>query len=114
MKTLTFLFVFLLAVAFAQAQDNQPQKPVKVKEVPEAGCIIWPAELPKPVPHIVDADEYYRNQIVQPFYVRDEASKQDPCHYHGFTKGVLDEDLPFINTLTGTVFTFDYLRNSVR
>ena len=114
MKTLTFLFLFSFVVGFAQAQDNQKQEPVKVKEVPETGCIIWPVEPPKTVPHIFDADEYYRHQIVQPFYVQDEASKQDPCHYRSFTKGVLDEDLPFVNTLTGTVFTFDYLRNSVR
>jgi hypothetical protein len=87
----------------------QDEKPIEQANEVEPGCVIWPLEL-KPVPVVFDADAYYREQIkftsreaMNPFGPNSEA------RYH------LDKDLPQSQVLTtGTIFTFDHLRHSVR
>ena len=111
---------FLLFVAqWACAQsENGPEKLLKSVEETEIGCIIWPAELPKSVPMVFDADDYYRRQIDQPWEEVHCFSgiplTKNGIDFERFKPGPLNEDLPLVHTLTGSIFTFDYLRPSVR
>jgi hypothetical protein len=110
---LSILFSFAGLAVFAQNEE-----PVEQVNEAEPGCVIWPLEL-KVIPQVFDADAYYRSQVVQPHGL----TYQLPCGNSDFDLDAyilsqgplpLNEDLPLINTLNGAVFTFDYIRPTVR
>jgi len=106
MKNILLLFVLLLGFA-AQAQEK-PAEEIKTIKIEDPGkiCILWPQEL-KPIPLVFNADDYYRSQVVQvPSEVKVGTTPVGSMQ--------LSEDLPFVHTINGSVYTFDFLRYSVR
>lgn len=108
MKNTILLFALFLGFAtFGQDKPVEEIKTLKIQE-PKDVCILWPAELKSP-PLVFNADDYYRGQVVQaPFEYKVGTSQA------GTGSMPLSEDLPFVHTLNGSVYTFDYLRNSIR
>ena len=109
--------MFLTICVFAQSEKQEKVDRIPNGEKPE--CIIWPAEVAKITPVVFNSDEYYRTQVKQPYGI----SFQLPCGNSDFdldayiiSRGPepLNENLPFVNTLRGSVYTFDYLRYQVR
>ncbi len=121
MKNLLFIgMIFVAFTAFGQEEANENIQE-KGSQEPEIGCIIWPEEIA--IRQLAfNVDDYFRSQIVQPYslitrFPCGNISKEARERY--FEKkskrvGPLNQDLPFMHTLTGSVYTFDYFRNSVR
>jgi hypothetical protein len=110
---LSILFLFAGLAVFAQNEE-----PVEQVNEAEPGCVIWPLEL-KVIPQVFDADAYYRSQVVQPhgltYQLRFGNSDIDLGAYHLYQDPIpLNEDLPLVNTLNGAVFSFDYIRPTMR
>jgi hypothetical protein len=98
-NTLLIFALFLGFTAFSQEKPNQ-EITVKVLEGPADTCILWPADIePKLLPKNVAIDNYYRTQIVKPI-----------GEFHELKDWKLSEDLPFMHTVNGAVYSFDYLR----
>ena len=119
MKHVWYVLIFSLGVGFVHAQNENEHQTIQVLEIPEPGCIIWPA-LPEIETTInFDADQFYREQIKQPYGIvlRLRCGNSD-FDYDEYRKSrgpePLNQDFPITSTLTGTVFTFDYLRPSAR
>lgn len=99
MKTTITIFAIALALG-AAAQEEL--KTIVLKES-EIGCIIPPRSI-EPTVYVWDADAYYRAQIKQPILSNEQFYGTMP----------LSEDLPFVHTLRGSVYTFDFLQYTVR
>lgn len=107
----TFITLFAIVVVFgATAQE------VKIPEQVEFVHVA-----PRPVPFVFDADAYYRSQVAQPaiaWNIHSLHCSNSNFDYDTYYKSLgpqpLNEDLPFVHTLTGAVFTFDYIRPMAR
>ena len=125
MKTfITALSLSFFLAAFAQPRDI----PLKKMPVQKSGItcghfnsqVVKPLELAQPF-IAFSADEYFRAQIIQPNIFWDIqrfgcglSNFQAQNYWESLGPRPLYQDLPFVHTLTGAVFTFDYLRLSVR
>ena len=98
-KSLLFALLVSGFGLFAQVEET----PVPVKnDQREIYCVIQPRHI-KPV-LLVDAKYYFRAQIIQPTQVNELPN--------GTMQ--LSEDLPYVQTLRGAVYTFDHIRNTAR
>ena len=104
-KIVLLTFLFIGFVASAQNEKGASGEIITVEKEEKPECIIWPLKI-KSVPMVFNADAYYRSQIKQP-WVSAGCAYQDPVK-------ALSKDRPFIHTINGSVYTFDYLRYQVR
>jgi hypothetical protein len=102
-KTIT-----LIAIALALGAAAQEELKTIVLKESEIGCIIPPRSI-EPVAFVWDADAYYRSQVVPLSY-----ESVVNCFGEPFGSVAIDEDLPFVHTLTGAAYTFDYIRPMAR
>ena len=98
-KILVFALLFSGFGLFAQEKQTNGTVSIERKEI---GCIIQPRYI-EPV-RIVDVNYYFRAQILQPTTVNEQPNGTMP----------LSKDLPYVQTIRGAVYTFDYIRYTAR
>ena len=112
--------LFALALGFSTMAQQEEVKIATIDDSPEIGCII-PLKTIEPIVYAWDADGYYRTQVVQPAIAWNihrlhcgNSNFDYDAYYQSLGPQPLNEDLPFVHTLTGAAFTFDYIRNTAR
>lgn len=97
-----FAFSLLLISSFGVMAQAQNQEGTTTIERDEITCIIQPKHLPIKV--LIDVRYFFRAQIIQPTAVNELPNGTMP----------LSEDLPYVQTIRGAVYTFDHIRYTVR
>ena len=95
------LFTLMISGFGLFAQEGETPKTVMLDQA-ETGCIIQPKHI-EPV-RLVDANYCFRAQIIQPTQVNELPNGTMP----------LSEDLPYVQTIRGVVYTFDHIRYTAR
>lgn len=96
------LLIFAIFIGFVAFGQEKPAEEIKITKIEGPGdtCILWPAVLePRMLPKNVVIDHYYRAQLKKPI-----------GEFHELKDWKLSYDLPFMHTVNGAVYGFDYLR----
>jgi len=96
------ILIFALFIGFAAFGQEGSAEEIKVVKIEGAGetCILWPRDLePRMLPTNLAVDYYYRAKITKPI-----------GEFHELKDWKLSEELPFMNTVNGAVYSFDFLR----
>lgn len=99
MKNIIALFACLITLGAIAQNETE----TRVLEKSEIVCII-PQKRIEPIVYQWDANAYHRAQLKQPVLTNEQIYGTMP----------LSEDLPFVHTLRGAVYTFDYIRATAR
>jgi hypothetical protein len=97
MKNALLIFALFLGFA-ASAQETKIIEPDKTWVTT---CI--PRALHVEIPVVFSADAYYRTQLRKPI-----------GEFNSLQNWALSKELPFMHTITGSVYTFDFIRYTVR
>ena len=102
MKNALLIFaLFLGFAANAQEENTVKETVLKIDSTWVTTCI--PRALHIEIPVVFSADDYYRTQLRKPI-----------SEFHSLQNWALSKELPSMHTITGSVYSFEFIRYTVR
>ncbi len=104
MKNALLIFALFLGFAATAQEENTVKETVlKLDSTWVTTCI--PRALHVEIPVVFSADDYYRTQLKKPI--------SDFINLYNWN-GALSKELPFMHTINGSVYSFEFIRYTVR
>jgi len=108
MKVAILIFTVLLTMSVF-SQNKTEVEVIQIANDDKPECVIWPINI-RPIAVVYSVDVCFRNQIKRPseYYIQNIWMNKEASYR-------LSKDNPVLQTLTtGTVYTFDHIRYTVR